>query len=130
MLFEISTTIDAPVSKVYEAWLDSRKHSTFTGMTASISPQEGKEFSTYGNYITGRNIKLVPNTKIIQSWRTTEFDRHQPDSIVEISLKEQNGQTRLSLSHSNLPADGMKYKQGWKDYYFEPMQEYFGKHYH
>jgi len=24
-----------------------------------------------------------------------------------------------------LPEDGMRYKQGWVDYYFEPMKAYF-----
>jgi hypothetical protein len=31
----------------------------------------------------------------------------------------------VTIRHKRLPEDGMKYKQGWVDYYFEPMKEYF-----
>jgi activator of HSP90 ATPase len=43
-------------------------------------------------------------------------------------LEETNGKTKVTLIHSNIPegqADG--YKQGWEDFYFKPMREYFGE---
>lgn len=125
--FELTALIPASPHKVYSAWLSSSMHAAFTGMEATITAEEGMPFSAFGNYISGKNISLVPGSRIVQSWRTTEFEAHEPDSIVEIVLSEQDGNTRLQLSHHHLPADGMKYKQGWKDYYLEPIREYFSK---
>jgi hypothetical protein len=31
----------------------------------------------------------------------------------------------ITLRHTNLPAHGMQYKQGWLESYFEPMAEFF-----
>ncbi len=49
--------------EVYEALMDSRKHSKFTGEEASISREVGGKFSAYGDYITGVNLELVPDKK-------------------------------------------------------------------
>lgn len=127
LAFELSVLIPASPQKVYNAWLSSRSHAAFTGMEASISAEEGSAFSAFGNYISGKNISLVPGNRIVQSWRTTDFNEQEPDSTVDISLRETDGKTKLKLRHYNLPAGGMKYKQGWKDYYFETMKEYFSK---
>jgi len=34
----------------------------------------------------------------------------------------------LILIHTDMPEDQVEgYKQGWEDFYFKPMREYFGK---
>ena len=54
---------------VYEALMDSKKHAIFSGSAAKISRAIGGEYSAYDGYITGKNIELVPDQKIVQSWR-------------------------------------------------------------
>ena len=73
----------------------------------------------------GTNLDLKPNSRIVQSWRTTEFSDEEPDSRLEILLEATDDGTRLTLRHTDLPDHGSQYKQGWIEAYFEPMLRYF-----
>jgi uncharacterized protein YndB with AHSA1/START domain len=123
--FIVSTVIPASPQDVYEAWLSSEGHGAMTGSPARISAKVGDEFDAWDGYIHGVNLELVPNKRIVQSWRTVEFSDEEPDSRLEITLEPYNGLTRLTLKHTGLPTHGWQYRQGWVESYFEPMQDYF-----
>jgi activator of HSP90 ATPase len=112
--------------QVYRAWLDGESHAAMTGSAAQVDPQVGGRFSAWDGYITGENLAFEPFHRIVQSWRTTEFPAGSPDSHLEILLEEAGGGTTVRLVHTAIP-DGQAgdYRQGWQDYYFQPMQEYF-----
>jgi 5'-deoxynucleotidase YfbR-like HD superfamily hydrolase len=122
------TRLPGSPEQIYRAWLDSRAHSAFTGAAAVIDPQVGGNFSAWDGYIQGTTLELQPFQRILQSWRTSEFPPESPDSLLEVLLEpdELPGGTRLTLIHSQIPpGQGQQYLQGWQDYYFTPMQEYF-----
>ncbi len=124
--FKISITLPATPKQLYKAWLSGKEHTAFTGESANVEPKVEGHFTAFGDYIKGKNIELVPNEKIVQAWRTTEFPEGSEDSILELTLKEVKGGTRLSLAHSNIPnRQGESYKDGWKKFYFKPMKQYF-----
>ncbi|HEX9618021.1 MAG TPA: SRPBCC family protein [Anaerolineales bacterium] len=112
--------------QLYRAWLDGEMHGAFTGSAAQVDPQVGGRFTAWDSYITGTNLILEPFRRIVQSWRTTEFPAGSPDSHLEVLLEEGEAGTTLRLVHTEIP-DGQAedYRQGWEDYYFEPMQDYF-----
>jgi activator of HSP90 ATPase len=123
--FEVSDVIPASAAELYEAWLDSASHSAMTGAVAETSAEAGGRFTAWDGYIEGRNLELEPPRRILQSWRTSEFDESEPDSSLELLFEPAEGGTRLTIRHSNLPAHGGQYEQGWVDNYFEPMKRYF-----
>lgn len=123
---EVSTVLPVDAATLYAAWLSSSKHSAFTGGEAEISPKVGSKFTAWDGYISGVTVILEPDQRIVQSWRTTEFADHDPDSDLEIILEETEGGTRLLLRHTNIPAgQGKQYEKGWEEHYFVPMLEYF-----
>ena len=85
-------------------------------------------FTAWDGYIWGTFLELQENKKIVQSWRTSEFPDEADDSHVVVILEEENGKTKLTLIHTKIPAGQDSYKQGWKDFYFKPMKEYFKQH--
>src|SRR6202034_1874924 len=125
----LTTTIPASAQDIYDAWLDSIAHSEMTGGgDASMSDEIGAEISAWDGYITGRNLELVPGERIVQSWRTTEFTDDHADSIVTVTLEEVDGETMLTLIHSNVPDGPTSYQRGgWQEHYFEPMITYFAE---
>ncbi len=126
--FELSVTFPTGIQRVYTAWLDSSQHSDFTGAKAVIQPKVGGKFSTWDGYITGETLELEPYTRIVQSWRTTEFPSGSPDSRLEILFEELKEGMKLTLKHSQIPEGQVEeYRQGWEDFYFKPMREYFKK---
>ena len=96
-----------------------------TGSPAQVKPQVGAEFSAWDGYIFGKNLELQPGKRILQAWRTSEFEDNDPDSLLEVLLEPVDGGTRVTLHHSELPADSDQYLKGWIDYYFTPMKAFF-----
>jgi activator of HSP90 ATPase len=125
---ELSIILPATARQLYEAWLDSKAHSLFTGAGAEINPQVGGAFTAWDGYISGKTLALEPYRCITQSWRTTEFPENAPDSHLEILFEEVDQGARLTLHHTQIPAgQTAEYEQGWQDFYFKPMKEYFTK---
>lgn len=124
--FTLTTTIPASPKKIYEAWLDSLGHSEMTGSEANMSDQVGVQVSAWDGYISGRNLELIPGERIVQSWRTSEFDDEHEDSVITVVLQEIGDGTLLTLEHSNVPDEQRSYEEGgWQSNYFAPMVAYF-----
>jgi uncharacterized protein YndB with AHSA1/START domain len=124
--FTVTTELPAAPSVVFNAWLDGEQHGAMTQSIATASPDIVGAFAAHDGYITGINLEIEDGKRILQTWRTTEFDESDPDSSIEITLEPMGTGTRLTLSHWNIPddqADG--YETGWQDFYFTPMLEYF-----
>src|ERR1700735_2341122 len=127
--YTLSSVIPASPAEVYEAWLDSIAHAEMTGGgEAVMSDEVGAEISALGGHITGRNLELVAPERIVQAWRTDEFDDETEDSIVTILLQVTEDGTLLTLEHSNVPDQYKSYEEGgWQSNYFEPMIVYFSE---
>jgi activator of HSP90 ATPase len=124
--FKLSVTLNAGAREIYDAWLSTDGHTKMTGSAANVEGRIGGAFSAWDGYIFGKTLELEAPRRIVQAWRTTEFPEDAPDSRVEILLEEARGKTKLTLIHSDMPEDQVEsYKQGWKDFYFTPMKEYF-----
>lgn len=123
--FEVSEEISASPQVIFDAWLDSEGHSNMTGGAAEASSEVGAEFQAWDGYIQGRNLELEPGRRIVQSWRTSNFEASDPDSEIEILLEPTDGGTKVTLRHTKLPPHGTQYQQGWIDHYFVPMKQYF-----
>jgi uncharacterized protein YndB with AHSA1/START domain len=124
----VSVVIPAVPDAVYKAWMSSAGHAVMTGNPATVSARIGGKFTAWDGYISGTTLELTPPSRILQAWRTTEFADDEEDSLLEVLLAEAKGGTKVTLKHTKIPAgQGPSYKQGWIDYYFEPMKEHFQK---
>ncbi len=122
-----SATFKASPHEVYEALVDSRTHSVFTGSKASISRKIGGKFTAYDGYIEGVNLELVPDQKIVQSWRGSDWPEGHY-SKATFSLKKVEGGTRLTFTQTDVPTEQYDpISQGWRDYYWKPMKEMLDK---
>jgi activator of HSP90 ATPase len=122
-----SVTFTASPREVYEAVMDSFKHARFTGSEVKMSREEGGSFEIYGGDIQGTNIQLVPDEKIVQSWRYSDWPEGHY-SRVTFSLKGVAGGTRLTFTQSGVPVERYDdIRQGWHDYYWEPMKDMLKK---
>jgi uncharacterized protein YndB with AHSA1/START domain len=91
--------------------------------SAQISAVVGSEFSLFGGYITGRQIELVPNTRIVQAWRTASWE---PGiySIVRFALAPQGTGTLLTFDHTGFPKGEAEHlAQGWNTNYWQPLEK-------
>lgn len=124
--FVLTTELPATPREVYDAWMSSEGHSAMTGGEATVEAHVGGKHTAWDGYVTGTTLALVPNKRIVQSWRTSEFTEEHLDSQIEITLEPTSEGCRLTLRHSDVPADqASDYKSGWVENYFEPMTAYF-----
>ena len=125
-MLKLSVFLPASPEQIYRAWLDSAGHSAITGSPAQVDPQVGGQFSAWDGYIQGRNLEMQPFRRILQTWRTSDFPPESADSRLEVLLEAENGGTRLTLIHTGIPTgQGQDYEQGWEDFYFASMREYY-----
>ena len=123
-----SVTFKTSPRTVYEMLIDSRKHAAFTGEKARISRKIGGKFSVYGGYIEGINLDLVPDKKIVQAWRGSDWPENHY-SRATFSLQKTKTGTRLTFRQSGVPEAYYKdINQGWRDYYWKLMREMLEKH--
>ena len=122
----LTLTLPTDPKTLYNAWLNSETHSAFTKSKAVIQKMVGSSFTAYDGYISGTNELLHMNKRIVQKWRTTDFNEENEDSNLEIHFEKVPKGTKITIEHSNLPDDtGKTYRKGWRDHYFKPMKEYF-----
>ena len=118
-----TATFKTSPHEVYEALMDSKKHAKFTGDKATMSRKVGGKFSTFDGYSEGTNLELIPDRKIVQTWRASDWPEGHY-SKVTFSFKEIPGGTRLTFTQTDVPAKQYDdISQGWRDYYWAPMKE-------
>ena len=126
--FTITTELPVSPKAVYSAWVDSDAHLAMTQAPVSASTEIAGIFTAHDGYINGINLELDGDKRILQSWRTSEFNSTDPGSSLQLVFEPIKNGTRLTLTHSNLP-DGQAddFESGWQDIYFNPMLEYFSE---
>ena len=117
-----TVTFRAGPHEVYETLMDPEKHSKLTGSEVKIERKTGGEFSVYDGNISGFTMELVPDSKIVQSWRYSDWPEGHY-SKATFSLKAVPKGTRLTFTQTGIPDEFYDdISQGWRDYYWEPMK--------
>jgi len=116
--------IKAGPQRIYDALLNSKQFSTFSGFPAEISPEAGGTFSMFKGLIVGRNVELVPGQRIVQAWRPSNWDPGMY-SIVRFELKKQDVGTLVVLDHTGFPEGSFRHlNPGWYEHYWEPIKKF------
>src|SRR5687767_525849 len=116
---------NATPKDLYELYMDEKKHSIATGAPAKISTKGGSGYSAHSGYITGKNLQLVKDRLIVQSWRAQSWSADDVDSTFIIYLEPQGADTLLHAVHANLPDSAVEsINTGWPKMYWEPWRLY------
>jgi activator of HSP90 ATPase len=90
---------------------------------AQISAVAGGEFAVFGGYITGRQIELIANARIVQAWRTGSWEPGRY-SIARFALAPRGSGTSLTFDHTGFPKGEAEHlAQGWRENYWQPLEE-------
>ncbi|HXS58259.1 MAG TPA: SRPBCC domain-containing protein [Hanamia sp.] len=116
---------NTPPGHLYEIYMNADKHSTATGAPAEIADKEGSTFSAHNGYITGKNLQLLKDRLIVQSWRAQSWSSDDIDSTFIIYLEQKGADTMLHAIHANVPDDAFAgLDSGWHKMYWEPFELY------
>jgi len=116
---------------LYAMYLDSREHAKITGGNAAkITAKEGARYSAHDGYINGKNLQLVKDKLIVQSWRGSDWNKGDMDSTFILQFEQKGNDAVINMVHANVPdrhAAGIK--TGWTDFYWKPWKEYLSTKY-
>jgi activator of HSP90 ATPase len=126
--------------RVYEALTDANQFGKVVMLSAAmqsggmktgaapvtISREAGGAFSAFGGYISGRQIELLPNERIVQVWRAGSWDAGSY-SIAKFVLVEQGTETKIKFDHTGFPKGQAEHlAEGWRINYWEPLAKFLG----
>jgi activator of HSP90 ATPase len=133
-------TFKAPRHAVYEALMNSQQFDAITRLSdavtlvtasdakpTSISREVGGPFTLFGGYITGRNLELFGDERLVQSWRAGSWSVGNY-SIAKFVLAANGAGTALVLDHQGFPeGQGKHVARGWYTHYWEPLSKYLAQ---
>ena len=119
-----TVTIAAKPGVIFEALMDSKKHTAFTGAPAKISRKPGGAFTCYGQYISGITIATTTNKSIIQAWRASGWPKGEYSILTYRLQSAKGGKTKLTLEQHGVPRKENKgIAEGWRVAYWDKLKE-------
>jgi activator of HSP90 ATPase len=114
--------------RIFGILLDATQFAAFTGLKAQIDPAAGGAFAMFDGVIVGRNVEVVPGTRIVQAWRPIYWTPGVY-SLVRFELKSQGAGTLIALDHTGFPeGDYDSLDSGWPPRYWDPLKKYLALH--
>jgi uncharacterized protein YndB with AHSA1/START domain len=127
-------TIPARPRDVYAILADASALSALSGMDGKSGLAEGDEYSPFGGRVTGRQVELVPASRIVQVWRLPEWEPGRY-TIVHFTLEPDGDGTQLTLDQDGYPEDTDTVgchdtwhdhlSEGWGMFYLGPLARHF-----
>lgn len=115
--------IEASVTEVFDALVNSDTIQIWSADEATMSDSVGFEFSLWSGQISGTNLEIIKNKKIVQKWH---YDNWKEDSKVTITLSGNTSKTEIKLLHEEVPQKHLKsIAEGWDSFYFGAIQDMF-----
>jgi len=126
----------ASPKRVYEALTNAKQFDGVIQLSAAMKSkslgdkptqivnEEGGSFALFGGYITGRQLELLPNQRIVQAWRVGSWP---PGiySIARFEFAEHDAGTKITFDHTGFPKGlGEHLATGWRSNYWEPLEKF------
>lgn len=127
--FSIKTSfiIYSSPDKVFEALSDTSIIAAWSGEIGIVENKAGGRFELFDGWVKGEVISYHPGKELSYTWKASEWSKNTPVSIVKYTFKEHAAGTEIILEHSQLPSaeEAEKHRNGWLDFVFEPLNDYF-----
>jgi uncharacterized protein YndB with AHSA1/START domain len=118
--------IPASPEEVYEAFVDPKKHSEFTGAKATGRAKIGGKFTAWDGYISGKYLAFEPGKCLAQEWQSTDWPEGYPPSKFELTFKAIPQGTEVTMTHSSIPeSQKEELAEGWEEWYWTPLKKFF-----
>jgi activator of HSP90 ATPase len=133
---------EADCGRIYHALTDAHDFDALTRLSdavtlvtdpkakpTTISDQVGGPFTLFGGYVTGRNLQMIPGTRLVQAWRAGSWDAGDY-SVVRFELRPRTGaRCQIVFDHRGFPqGQGKSLAYGWRVHYWEPLAKLLAQH--
>jgi activator of HSP90 ATPase len=93
----------------------------------AINAEVGGTFTLFGGYVTGRNLEMLPDERLVQAWRAGSW-KPGAFSIATFSFVKEGAKTKLLFDHRGFPdGEGSSLAQGWHTHYWGPLTTFLSQ---
>ncbi|KAI9310852.1 chaperone activator Aha1 [Dichotomocladium elegans] len=112
--------------EIYETLLDAQRVSAWTRGPAKISKEVGSTFELFNGNVRGEILELVPDKKIVQSWRLSSWPEGH-FSNVTMTLEQKSDCLQLHVKQTGVPVGEEELtERNWTGYYWRSIKQTFG----
>jgi activator of HSP90 ATPase len=109
-------------AELFDIYVNPQKHSIFHGgAETKMSAIAGDSFSLLNGNLNGKNLLVVRNRMIVQSWRGNVWEENDLDSILTLVFSNTKTGAQIYMTHSCTPK---QFKELWKQVYWDPIREF------
>eukprot|EP00029_Vermamoeba_vermiformis_P006392 TRINITY_DN2490_c0_g1_i1.p1 TRINITY_DN2490_c0_g1~~TRINITY_DN2490_c0_g1_i1.p1 ORF type:complete len:335 (-),score=90.40 TRINITY_DN2490_c0_g1_i1:69-1073(-) len=127
--YEARIRFNVPTHILFETFFDSGRISAFTASPAQISRDVGATFNMFRGSVTGSNVAVDLNKKIVQKWRFQSWPENHFSELT-MNFDNEDGTTVLHLVQTSIPDnDFERTVQGWEQNFWQRMKAIFGWEY-
>jgi uncharacterized protein YndB with AHSA1/START domain len=91
---------------------------------AEIGREAGGAIKLYGGYISGWQLELEPEKRIVEAWRSASWPAHIY-SIAKFELIADGGGTKIVFDQTGFPPNEAEHlASGWKSNYWDALTKY------
>jgi uncharacterized protein YndB with AHSA1/START domain len=118
----------APPEKVFEALTKEGILSAWCDGGGKVGDKAGGDMEMFGGWVKGKVVAFDRKAKKLSyTWKPAEWDKKTEPSLVEYVIRPHAAGSEVILTHSGFPSqeEADKHRNGWTDYVFEPLNDYF-----
>ncbi|MEO5571737.1 MAG: SRPBCC domain-containing protein [Bacteroidia bacterium] len=125
--FKLKYIVYATPEIVFDALTKTSIIKKWSDAKGKVSEKEGGEFELFDEWVTGKVLIYNPGKKLSYSWKPSEWDKKTVPSMVTYTFNPHKAGTEIILEHTDFPSleESNKHKDGWIDFVFEPLNDYF-----
>ena len=114
--------------------MDPGRVQAYTRSQAVIVPRAGEAFSLFNGSITGTQVEIVPNERIVQDWRSSSWPKGVHSRVVITFTSPSEGRTVMRLKQTGIPEEDDYGNsntvdvtlQGWRQQIWGRVRQCFG----
>ena len=121
---------DIPIATLYNIYKNAKEHSASVGVIAKIQNKQGAKFTAHNGYVTGKNLQLIKEKLIVQSWRASDWSKPDVESTFILRLEQMRHDSTITVVHAMLRINilqalrkaGRLLLETWKKYFAEKQK--------
>ena len=115
----------ATAAELFDIFINPEKHSAIHGgAKAIISNKEGDNFSLLNGNLNGKNLLIIPDRMIVQTWRGNVWEEDDLDSILTLVFSDTKSGGQIEMVHAFTPP---QFTELWRKVYWQPIKDFVKK---
>lgn len=122
----ITVTMPANPSDVFAALTNAKLMSAWSEQKGKVEPKVGGKFEMFDGWVKGKVLAYKPGKALAYTWLPGDWEE-AVESKVQYKFAATKTGTKVTLTHTGFPNEKERknHREGWFQFVFDPLKEYF-----